>query len=117
VGLFSAPEKHLFEHANRVHPIYFQFSSRKTDEVTIELPLGWQVNNLPAEQNKDEKVAMYHMKAGSNKGTLHVSRQLNSDLLLLDPKSYPALRGFFQLVRTGDDQQVVLQPGTAAVSN
>jgi hypothetical protein len=115
VGLFSAPEKHLF--ANRVHPIYFQFSSRKTDEVTIELPLGWQVNNLPAEQNKDEKVAMYHMKAGSNKGTLHVSRQLNSDLLLLDPKSYPALRGFFQLVRTGDDQQVVLQPGTAAVSN
>jgi hypothetical protein len=25
VGLFSAPEKHLFDHANRVQPIYFEY--------------------------------------------------------------------------------------------
>jgi hypothetical protein len=36
---------------------------------------------------------------------------------MVDPKSYPVLRSFFQVVRSGDDQQVVLQPGTAAVSN
>jgi hypothetical protein len=117
VGLFSAPEKHLFEHANRVHPIYFQFSSGKIDDVTIELPLGWQVSNLPPEQTNDQKVAVYHLKAENNKGTLHVTRTLNSDMLMLDAKSYPALRGFYQAVRTGDDQQIVLQPGTSAASN
>ena len=117
VGLFSAAEKHLFEHTNRVHPIYFQFCSRKTDDVTIELPLGWQVSNLPAEQTNDQKAAMYHLKADNNKGTLHVIRQLNSDLLMLEAKSYPALRSFYQSVRTGDDQQIVLQPGTSAASN
>jgi len=117
VGLFSAPEKHLFEHTNRVHPIYFQFSSRKTDDVTIELPLGWHVSNLPAELNNDQKVAAYHLKADNNKATLHVTRQLNSDLLMLDAKSYPALRSFYQAVRTGDDQQIVLLPGTSAASN
>jgi hypothetical protein len=30
--------------------------------------------------------------------------------MLLDVKSYGALRNFFQLVRTGDEEQVVLQP-------
>jgi len=117
VGLFSAPEKHLFEHANRVHPVYFQFFSQKTDYVTIDLPLGWQVSNLPAEQTNDQKVAVYHLKAENNKGTLHVTRQLNSDLLMVDAKSYPALRNFYQAVRTGDDQQIVIQPGTSAASN
>ena len=34
VGLFSAPEKHLFDHAERVQPIYFQFPYQRTDDVT-----------------------------------------------------------------------------------
>ena len=117
VGLFSAPEKHLFEHTNRVHPIYFQFSSGRIDDVTIELPLGWRVSNLPAEQTNDQKLAVYHLKAEDHKGALHVTRQLNSDLLMLDVKSYPALRSFYQGVRTGDDQQIVVQLSTSAASN
>jgi len=47
---------------------------------------------------------------------LHLSRKLSIDTLLLESKYYPALRSFFQVVRTGDDEQVVLQPiNTAAV--
>ena len=30
LGLFSAPEKHLFDHVNRVHAVYFEFPSRET---------------------------------------------------------------------------------------
>ncbi len=29
VGLFGAPEKHVFEHAGRVHPIYFEFPTAR----------------------------------------------------------------------------------------
>jgi hypothetical protein len=35
----------------------------------------------------------------------------------LEAKYYPALRNFFQAVRTGDEEQIVLQPGTASASN
>ena len=38
---------------------------------------------------------------------------LNIDLLLLETKFYPALRNFFQVVRTGDESQIVLQPASA----
>ena len=117
VGLFSATEKHLFDHANRVHPIYFYYPSAKIDDVTIDLPLGWQVSSLPPVQNLDAKAALYNLKVENNKGTLHLTRQLNMDLLMVDTKLYPTLRNFFQVVRTGDEQQIVLQPGVAAAGN
>jgi hypothetical protein len=117
VGLFSAPEKHAFEHANRVHAIYFSYPSAKIDDVTIDLPLGWQVNSLPPVQDLDAKAALYSLKAENNKGALHLTRRLNMDLLMVEAKLYPSLRNFFQVVRTGDEQQIVLQPGVAAAAS
>jgi transglutaminase-like putative cysteine protease len=117
VGLFSAPEKHAFEHANRVHAIYFSYPSQKFDDVTVDLPLGWQVNSLPPVQDLDAKAALYSLKVENNKGTLHLTRRLNMDLLMVEVRLYPTLRNFFQVVRTGDEQQIVLQPGAAAAAN
>jgi hypothetical protein len=117
VGLFTATEKRVFEHEDRVHPIYFDFPFQKEDDVTISLPAGWRVSSLPPTQNQDAKAALYALKAESDKGTVRLTRNLNVDLLLLDKKFYPTLRTFFQLVRTGDEQQVVLQPGGATASN
>lgn len=53
------------------------------------------------------------LKAESEKGAVHLSRKLTLDLLLVDLQYYASLRDFFQLVRTGDDEQIVLQPGNA----
>jgi hypothetical protein len=116
-GLFSATEKQLFEHANRVHAVYFQFPFQKFDDITIQLPLGWQVSSVPKPLNHDAKAAAYIRKVEDEKGTLHLTRVLRSDLLMLDPKFYPTLRAFFQSVRTGDDEQIILQPGAAAARN
>jgi hypothetical protein len=117
VGLFGGQEKHAFEHANRVHPIYFSYPSEKVDDVKIEIPLDWKVNSLPAVQNVDAKAAVYNLKVENNQGTLRVTRRLNLDLVMVDQKVYPTLRNFFQVVRTGDEEQIVLQPGASAVSN
>ena len=117
VGLFGAPEKHLFDHTDRVQPIYFEFPFQRVDDVSINLPLGWQISSLPAPQKNDGHVVSYVLQAENDKGTLHLNRILNVDFLLLDPKYYMALRNFFQVVRTGDEQQVMLQPGGTNASN
>lgn len=117
VGIFSAPEKHIFEHANRVQPLYFEYPFEKVDDVTIDLPLGWQVQTLPPAQTKDGHIVGYDLKAEKDSGSIHLSRKLTVDILLLDQKYYPALRNFFQVVRTGDEEQIVLQPGSANASN
>lgn len=110
VGLFSGPEKHMFEHSIRVHPLYFHYLFEKTDDVHIELPLGWQVGSLPQAQNNDAKVIAYSLKVENDKGSLHFERHLKSSLTFLEQKYYLALRNFYQSVRSGDDQQIVLQP-------
>jgi hypothetical protein len=116
VGLFGAPEKHVFEHASRVHPIYFDFPTARIDDVTIELPLDWKVNSIPPAHKDEGKVCSYNTSAENHLGTLHLTRKLNIDVLLLDTKYYGALRQFFQVVKTGDEQQIVVQPGGISAS-
>jgi Domain of Unknown Function with PDB structure (DUF3857) len=117
VGLFSASERHLFDHSERVQPIYMEFPSQRADDVTIELPAGWQVGSLPPAPNQNAPIVGYALTAEDVQGRLHLRRTLRVDFLLLDPKYYPALRNFFHLVKAGDEEQVVLQAGTASARN
>jgi hypothetical protein len=117
VGVFSAHEKRIFEHANRAHPVYFEYPYSKLDDVAIDLPSGWKVESMPRNQVEDGKVVTYSLKIGNQNGALQLQRKLNVDFLFLEPKYYPALRNFFQVVRTGDEQQILLQPGMPAASN
>ena len=117
VGLFTAPEKHLFDHSSRTHPIYIEFPSQKLDDVTIEIPAGWQVTSLPPEQSEVGHIVEYAFKVENDKGRLHLARMLSVNFLLLETKYYTALRNFFQMVKTTDEEQIVLQPGRPIASH
>ena len=117
VGIFSASEKHVFDHTERVHPIYFEFQNEKVDDITIELPPGWKVATLPKSKDNTGRVLGYSLKVEDDKSRLHISRSLSLNILLMDIKYYSAIRAFFQDVRTTDEEQVVLQPGTESASN
>ncbi|HJZ64719.1 MAG TPA: DUF3857 domain-containing protein [Candidatus Acidoferrum sp.] len=111
VGLFSSTEKQVFDHAARNYAVYFQYPYEKNDVISVELPLGWKLGSLPAPQNQDAKAAVYILKAEDKNGALQVTRTLRSDLFMVPKESYPVLRQFFQVVRTGDEEQIILQPG------
>ncbi len=117
VGLFAAPEKHLFDHAERVHPVYFEFPFQRSDDVSIDLPLGWQIATVPKPQNLDAKAITYTLEAKNDKGTLHLNRALNVNILMLPAQNYATLRKIFQIVRTDDEEQVILQPSTTNAGN
>jgi hypothetical protein len=115
--VFSAREKHMFEHANRVWPIYFSFPYKAMDDVNIQLPAGWQVESVPKDEDKNLKGAEYSLKVEKNSGTVRIQRMMRSDLYIVPKDSYPVLRGFFQFVKNQDEQQVVMQPGGTTASN
>jgi hypothetical protein len=71
---------------------------------------------LPPATDRDAQVVSYAFKAENKNGALHLTRKLNVDVLELDPKYYASLRNFFQIVRSGDEEQVILQPGPATAS-
>jgi hypothetical protein len=117
IGLFSNPEKHLFETSDRIHPMYFSSAFEKVDDITIDLPLDWKVTSVPAEQKNEGHVVSFTMSVQNDKGSLHLHRKLDSDIILLDSKYYGPLRSFYQAVRAGDDLQIVIQPGSSAARN
>jgi hypothetical protein len=116
-GMFTAVEKHIFEHANREQPIYVDYPYEKDDDVTIDLPLGWQVSSVPPPQDQPGHIVAYSLQVGRDGNALHLTRKLTWNFLLLDTKYYPALRNFFQSVRTTDEQQIVLQPATGSAGD
>jgi hypothetical protein len=116
-GLFTAPEKRLFEHAQREHPIYVHYLNEKIDDVTIELPAGWKVDSVPPAQSKGEPRSLtYALSVDNNQTSVHLTRKIMWNFLLVEAKYYPALRNFFQDVRTGDEQQIVLQPAATSAA-
>ena len=117
VGLFSAQEKHLFDHADRVHPIYMKYPSQQKEDIAISLPAAWQIGTLPPEHKQDGHVITYSLTMSKDKSTLRVTRAITVDFLLLDKQYYTALRTFFQGIKTSDDQQIVLLPAATTAGN
>ena len=116
-ALFTASEKGVFEHTNRTHPIYFEYPHVKSDDITIELPPGWQVSSIPAGKERDGHIIIYNLKVEKNGAALRLTRKLTIDAMGLDKKYYGALRDFYQSIRTTDGEQIVLQPGEIHASN
>jgi hypothetical protein len=116
-AIFTGAERHIFESANRDHPIYFEYPYEKADDVTIALPSGWRVSSLPRARDDDKHVVNYTLKVENGTETLHLTRKLKVDFMLLEAKYYPTLRSFYESVRNGDDEQIVLQPGAPSASN
>ena len=113
VGLFGGGEKHMFEHSARVHPLYFTFPYQHTDEIAIELPQGWQVSSLP-KSHADLKITSYSSSAQAEAGTLRIKRELTLDTILVQKKFYPQVREFYQAVRAGDEEQIVITSAAPA---
>jgi hypothetical protein len=111
VGLFGGAEKHTFEHSARVHPLYFTFRHQHTDEVAIELPPGWKVGSLPKARTADIKVATYNSSVQATGGTLSMKREFVLNTIIVQQKFYEQVRDFFQAVRAGDEDQIVITPG------
>jgi hypothetical protein len=110
VGVFSESERHSFERAIRLHPVYFEYPYSHDDDISIALPDSWQVASLPAPVERDRTAFAFAEKATSDGATSHITRHLSIDTLYLAETQYDLLRDFFQAVRASDEGQIVLGP-------
>lgn len=110
VALFGGEFRHVFDHAIRHHPVYFSYPYERRDDVTITLPANWRIGTLVPEQRNDLTNLIYSVASEEQDGALRLRRQVVERFVILQTKYYDQLRDFFQQVRAGDEQQVVLLP-------
>lgn len=107
-AVFSAAGTHMFTHADRLHPMYFSFPYQQDDDVTIALPAGFAVAAAPARADLDRGAFVYHSATVQTADGVHQTRQLAVQGTLIPVKFHDAVYNFFQGVRSGDEQQVVI---------
>ena len=108
VGLFGAQEKRTFLHMARTHPPYFSFPHQSADDVVIELPANWQVSSVPKPRNDNRTTLIYSVSTEGRNGSLLLNRDLTVNMTLVNIKYYESVQDFFQTVRAGDEEQVIL---------
>ena len=114
VGLFGGTERHAFEHATRIHPLYFEYPRQYLDDVAVVLPAGWHVDSVPQARTTDLKVLRYKSAAQNGQQSLQLTRELTINLYEATAKSYGTVQGFFQTVRTGDEEPAIVAPDANA---
>lgn len=113
--LFGNAERHMFEHASRLHPIYFGYPHEYHDEVVITLPPGYRPESVPKGRTSNLKLLIYGIAAQIEAHSLRITRDLSIKFYEAPAASYPAIQAFFQTVRTGDESQAIIGPEDGSV--
>ena len=108
-NIFQFNRPPMFAHPDRKQPIYFEFPSREMDDVHIKLPDNLQVESLPANQEVKLQYAMYRAARKQDKNEIDMTRDLAIGTYVFPPAEYKDLKSFFDKVKEGDDEQVLLK--------
>jgi hypothetical protein len=113
---FVSPEAGAFHSATRVNAVYFGYPFSHHDDITLHLPAGYSVESLPKLPAVNSSAFVYTVAAAKQDNTLHVTRDLSVLGFYFPVKDYPGVRSFFSTVKTGDDDQAVLETSVATAS-
>jgi hypothetical protein len=116
-GLFFESRGNLpfVKEEKRQVPVDMHYAENDVEQVTYHLPEGFSVEGTPQDTNVPwQGHAVYVVKAKSNPGEVVVARELVRGFDMAKPDEYQDLRGFYQKVATGDQQELVLRAAPAA---
>lgn len=107
----------LFATATRLHDIYFHFPWTEQDEVAIDLPAGFALDN--ADQHGDltfGEVGHYksNLRVTQDQRTLYLKRGFRFSGLIFPKTSYGALKQVFDAVHKADNHTITLKQGAVA---
>jgi hypothetical protein len=122
-GVFERSAKPQFETSNRRYDIYFQYPYAEKDDLTIELPTGFELENPDSpgviKDNSGIGILDVKMAITNDKKFLVYKRDFsfgNGGNLVFETRSYQALKGLFDAFSKGNSHAVTLRQAAAQTS-
>ncbi len=97
----------------RKYPYEFEGPLRDTDSFDIELPAGYELDELPPPVDADYSFASYHSKTKANGHTLHYTRSLEIKELSVPVSKMDELKKFYRMIAADERNTAVLKPAAA----
>ncbi len=104
--------KNPFKSAERVYPVEMPYASDETYMLTMEVPDGYVVDELPKQMlaKLDEKgSAMFEYRITQSGNTISFRSRIKFSRTIFMPDEYANLREFYNLVVTKQNQQIVFK--------
>jgi len=114
---FQARQTAAFHAEKRLYKVYFNCPYEEIDDVKLKVPAEYKVESVPPARQAKPGIVSYEISAAQQGGVVEVKRLLVLDGMTFSVTSYPALRNFFNTVKTDDDAQIVLQNAESAKNN
>ncbi len=111
---FSQPA--MFPHAERVNGVYLYYPSRETDEITLIVPPTLAVDSVPLKDAVKLPYAVYATQYVGNGNNITIVRDLANNEFIFDKAAYAEVKGFYDKVKAGDEQQIILRSAANAAS-
>ena len=108
LGVFQTNERNPFQHAKRVHPVYFPHPWEEHDEIILRVPTGYEVEGMPEPRQSSTSFGQYEISCEKHPDGVLLRRRMVVEGNHYKVEHYPALRQFFNEVKAGDEQQLVL---------
>ncbi|HEV3038991.1 MAG TPA: DUF3857 and transglutaminase domain-containing protein [Candidatus Angelobacter sp.] len=116
-ALFGQREKQLFIHEQRKNPVYFPYPYRTFDSVQVTLPASLQVESLPKAQSVNVDFGVYTAERTVKGKALDLHRDFAIGGFAFLVNHYPGLKSFYEKIKSGDEEQIVLQAAVASDKN
>ncbi|HET6841677.1 MAG TPA: DUF3857 domain-containing protein [Candidatus Angelobacter sp.] len=107
-SIFQVNNRLRFNNPERKEPVYFRYPYRSSDVVDVSLPPAMRVESLPQGQPVKTDFAYYQAVRNVKENTLSFRREFAIAGFIFAKSYYPALRTFYQGVKAGDGEQIVL---------
>jgi hypothetical protein len=112
--IFKSTQVKAFQPSKRRNDIYFSFPYLEKDDITLHVPQGYSLETVPAAINSPPRVLQYSLTTAADGNGVKVHRELNVSEIYFKVDYYQAVRQFFDLVRSGDETQLVLASAQTA---
>jgi hypothetical protein len=112
VGIFHLTDQLPFASTRRTHPVYLDYPWESYETVKLVLPPGMQMESLPPVSKVERRAAVYQSSAQKDEkqgNVLELKRSVKMAVYYIAAQQYALLREFYQQIRAGDEQQVVLK--------
>jgi hypothetical protein len=114
LSAFRVRQTSTFQPEKRRYALHFAMPQQEIDTTKFSAPAGYKFEALPAAKQLRPGIMTYDIAATQQGSTVEVKRTLVLDGFMFPIKAYPALRNFFNQVKTNDDAQIVLQNSQTA---
>jgi hypothetical protein len=112
----------LFSGSERKYPVYFSYPWSEEDQVTIELPAGFSLDNADAPQSFSAgPIGEYKPTLAATKDgrTMVYKRNFffgGGDAIIFPVGSYAKLKGYFDVIHQADNHTVTLKQAAATAA-